>query len=74
MFILRALHLPTAILFPHETSVTVATTHTHREDTGAGNTVTFFQFLFISIEGLVFVSHFFTVTPNIPLRWVVLAT
>ena len=28
----------------------------HREDVGAGNTVTFCQFLFISLEGLVFVS------------------
>ena len=43
----------------------------HREDTGAGNTITFFQFLFISIEGLVFVSHFFTTKPSIPIRYVI---
>ena len=41
----------------------------HREDPGAGNTVTFFQFFFISLEGLVFVSHFFTTSPVIPLRY-----
>lgn len=39
-----------------------------REDNGAGNTITFFQFLFISMEGLVFVSQFFTISPTIPIR------
>jgi UDP-xylose/UDP-N-acetylglucosamine transporter B4 len=47
----------------------------HREDTGAGNTITFFQFLFISIEGLVFVSHFFTTKPSIPIsKYAVMVT
>ncbi|CAI8037054.1 UDP-xylose and UDP-N-acetylglucosamine transporter [Geodia barretti] len=39
-----------------------------KEDSGAGNIVTFCQFLFISVEGLFFVSHFFTVPPIIPIR------
>ncbi|KAK3102403.1 hypothetical protein FSP39_011156, partial [Pinctada imbricata] len=35
---------------------------------GCGNLITFTQFLFISIEGLIFTTKFFTVTPKIPLR------
>ncbi len=40
----------------------------HRDDPGAGNIITFFQFLFVSLEGVVFVSHFFRVRPVIPIR------
>jgi hypothetical protein len=40
-----------------------------KEDSGAGNIVTFCQFLFISVEGLFFVSQFFTVPPIIPIRY-----
>ncbi len=39
-----------------------------REDPGAGNIISFFQFLFVSLEGLVFVSRFFQVAPVIPIR------
>ncbi|XP_030380940.1 UDP-xylose and UDP-N-acetylglucosamine transporter [Scaptodrosophila lebanonensis] len=37
-------------------------------DPGAGNLITFSQFLFIALEGLIFTSKFFTVRPNIKLR------
>ncbi|EDV92300.1 GH24121 [Drosophila grimshawi] len=37
-------------------------------DPGAGNLITFLQFLFIATSGLIFTSKFFTVHPNIPLR------
>ncbi|KAH8287684.1 hypothetical protein KR054_011603 [Drosophila jambulina] len=37
-------------------------------DPGAGNLITFAQFLFIALEGLVFTSKFFTVRPKIALR------
>ncbi|XP_064399731.1 UDP-xylose and UDP-N-acetylglucosamine transporter-like [Halichondria panicea] len=39
-----------------------------KDDPGAGNIITFFQFLFVSLEGVVFVSHFFRVRPVIPIR------
>ncbi|EDW05989.1 uncharacterized protein Dmoj_GI16380 [Drosophila mojavensis] len=37
-------------------------------DPGAGNLITFSQFLFIALEGLIFTSKFFTVRPKIGLR------
>ncbi|KAH8396043.1 hypothetical protein KR222_002274 [Zaprionus bogoriensis] len=37
-------------------------------DPGAGNLITFLQFLFIALEGLFFTSKFFTVRPKIPLK------
>ncbi|XP_051864297.1 UDP-xylose and UDP-N-acetylglucosamine transporter-like [Drosophila nasuta] len=37
-------------------------------DPGAGNLITFLQFLFIAVEGLVFTSKFFTVRPKISMR------
>ncbi|EDV92301.1 GH24120 [Drosophila grimshawi] len=37
-------------------------------DPGAGNLITFSQFLFIAIEGLIFTSKFFTVKPHIGLK------
>jgi len=37
-------------------------------DPGAGNLITFAQFLFIALEGLVFTSKFFTVRPKIALK------
>ncbi|XP_030567714.1 UDP-xylose and UDP-N-acetylglucosamine transporter-like [Drosophila novamexicana] len=37
-------------------------------DPGAGNLITFLQFLFIALEGLIFTSKFFTVRPKIALK------
>ncbi|XP_033150473.1 UDP-xylose and UDP-N-acetylglucosamine transporter-like [Drosophila busckii] len=37
-------------------------------DPGAGNLITFTQFLFIALEGLIFTSKFFTVKPKIALK------
>ncbi|KAM8719642.1 hypothetical protein ACLKA7_005814 [Drosophila subpalustris] len=37
-------------------------------DPGAGNLITFLQFLFIALEGLIFTSKFFTVKPKIAMR------
>ncbi|KAH8265171.1 hypothetical protein KR044_011598, partial [Drosophila immigrans] len=37
-------------------------------DPGAGNLITFLQFLFIALEGLIFTSKFFTVKPKIALK------
>lgn len=37
-------------------------------DTGAGNIITFFQFLVIAVEGLIFESRFFTKKPVIPVK------
>ncbi|XP_017852476.1 UDP-xylose and UDP-N-acetylglucosamine transporter [Drosophila busckii] len=37
-------------------------------DPGAGNLITFSQFLFIAVEGLIFTSKFFTVKPKIALK------
>ena len=39
----------------------------HREEPGAGNIVTFFQFLFIAVEGF-FVSHFCQKPTKIPIK------
>ena len=39
-----------------------------REDPGAGNIVTLTQFLFIALEGLIFVTHFMRKKPIIPMR------
>lgn len=40
-----------------------------REDPGAGNIVTFAQFLFIALEGLVFTSNFLQKEAVVPLRY-----
>ncbi|EDW58589.1 UDP-xylose and UDP-N-acetylglucosamine transporter [Drosophila virilis] len=37
-------------------------------DPGAGNLITFLQFLFIALNGLIFTSKFFTVSPKIALK------
>ncbi|XP_034490312.1 UDP-xylose and UDP-N-acetylglucosamine transporter-like [Drosophila innubila] len=37
-------------------------------DPGAGNLITFLQFLFIALEGLIFTSKFFTVKPKIAMK------
>jgi len=44
-----------------------------QQDPGAGNLVTFSQFLLIAIEGLVFTTKFFTVKPKVPFSsWIIL--
>jgi len=44
-----------------------------QQDPGAGNLVTFSQFLLIAIEGLVFTTKFFTVKPKVPFSsWILL--
>jgi len=40
-----------------------------RDDPGAGNIVTFAQFLFIALEGLVFTSNFLQKKAVVPLRY-----
>jgi len=44
-----------------------------QQDPGAGNLVTFSQFLLIAIEGLIFTTKFFTVKPKVPFSsWIIL--
>jgi len=44
-----------------------------QQDPGAGNLVTFAQFLLIAIEGLIFTTKFFTVKPKVPFSsWIIL--
>jgi len=44
-----------------------------QQDPGAGNLITFSQFLVIAIEGLVFTTKFFTVKPKVPFTsWIIL--
>lgn len=44
-----------------------------KEDPGSGNLITFSQFCVIAIEGLVFTTKFFTVTPKVPFTsWITL--
>jgi len=44
-----------------------------QQDPGAGNLVTFSQFLLIAVEGLVFSTKFFTVKPKVPFSsWIIL--
>ncbi|KAL7051617.1 hypothetical protein ACKWTF_004529 [Chironomus riparius] len=46
-----------------------------RYDSGSGNLITFLQFFFIALYGLIFTSKFFTVKPNIPMKdYVLLVT
>ena len=40
----------------------------YREEPGAGNIITFFQFLFIAAEGFIFVTNFCQRSPQIPIR------
>ena len=39
-----------------------------REIPGCGNVITFFQFLFIAIEGFIFTTKFGTVKPVVPIK------
>jgi len=44
-----------------------------KQDPGAGNLVTFAQFLLIATEGLIFTTRFFTVKPKVPFSsWIIL--
>jgi len=44
-----------------------------QQDPGAGNLVTFAQFLLIALEGLIFTTKFFTVKPKVPFSsWIIL--
>ena len=44
-----------------------------KQDPGAGNLVTFAQFLLIATEGLIFTTKFFTVKPKVPFSsWIIL--
>ena len=40
-----------------------------REDPGTGNIITFAQFLFIALEGLIFTSHFLQKDAVVPIRY-----